>query len=269
VREILPKTETVVEAEHLSFVYRETEIEAIEDMSFRLAPAQFSAIMGPNGSGKSTLLRLMIGLLQPTQGSIRLMGEDPARSPDVVQRLVGYVPQYESINMRLPVRNRDIVGLGVASRTNRRLGASEVQDRAQAALEAVGMASMSDRRYSSLSGGQRQRVLIARALAVDPHVLVLDEPFAAMDLANQRRIAESMQRLVREKGISVITVVHNVNTLVHFIDRVILINRILIAEGHPDEVLRREPLQQAYGATVPIIVCEEGFPHPIMEDSHG
>jgi ABC-type Mn2+/Zn2+ transport system ATPase subunit len=260
---------TIIRADDVSFSYRSPSIHAIESMSFELETGTFTAVMGPNGSGKSTLLRLMLGLLRPDSGQILLMGENPAETPDVVQRLVGYVPQYESINMRLPIHSGDIVGLGIAARTGARLGDRNVRRKAVEALDAVGLSDVAGQQYGSLSGGQRQRVLIARALAVDPQVLVLDEPFSAMDLTSQRTTAELLSTLVNERGLSIITVVHNVNTIVHFIERVLLMNKTLIAEGPPDEVLQRGPLELAYGATVPIIVCEEGFRHPIMEDSHG
>lgn len=256
-----------VSARNVRFMYRDPDIEAIETMSFDIPSGSFTAVMGPNGSGKTTLLRLMIGLLSPTHGTITLMGHDPSRTPDMVQRLVGYVPQFESINVRLPLTGIEIVELGVSARAQGRLGRRDVRERAAQALDSVGLLDIGHHRYGSLSGGQRQRVLIARALAVDPKMVVLDEPFSAMDIANQRQTAELLRRLVQEDGLNVIAVVHNVNALVHFIDHVILLNRELIAVGAPDSVLQTANLQRAYGTSVPIIVCEEGFRHPIMEDS--
>ncbi len=258
-----------VEARDVGFVFHNPPIEALASLTFQLGAGTFTAVMGPNGSGKTTLLRLMMGLIAPSAGRISLMGHDPVAAPDVVQRLVGYVPQYESINSRLPVRSRDIVELGVAARTGGRLSRSDVRSRTVRALDAVGLADIANQRYGSLSGGQRQRVLIARALAVDPDVLILDEPFSAMDIASQQSTAELLHRLVQSEGMTVITVVHNVNAIVHFVDAVLLMNRRVISIGAPNDVLRPEPLQRAFGATVPVIICEEGFSHPLMEDVHG
>jgi len=261
--------EPIVEAHELSYTYPHPTVEALQRVTVAIAPGTFTAIIGPNGSGKTTFLRLMIGLLEPTSGTIQLMGRTPAETPDVVQRHVGYVPQYESINLRLPVRSRDIVEMGIAARAGDSMSGRQIMRRVEQALELVDLARVRDRRYSSLSGGQRQRVLLARALAVDPDILVLDEPFSGMDIVGQRSVAEFLARLVREKGLTVITVAHNVSTLVHFIDNVLLLNGELVAFGPPNEVLKPETLRRGYGAKVPIIVCEEGYPHPIMEDSHG
>jgi len=258
----------IIEAHDLSYAYPHPPVEALRRVSFALQPGTFTVVMGPNGSGKTTLLRLMLGLLRPTSGTVRLMGRSSADEPDVVQQMVGYVPQHDSLNLRLPVRSRDVLELGIAARTGNRLDARQIRRRVDRALGLVNLREASDRRYSSLSGGQRQRVLIARALSVDPHILLLDEPFSAMDLANQRSTVQFLYDLVHGKGLTVVAVVHTINTLVHFLDNLLLLNGELVAFGPPDAVLQPGNLRQAYGADVPVVICDEGYRHPLVEDSH-
>jgi zinc/manganese transport system ATP-binding protein len=262
-------TESVLfQARDLGYTYPRPSVAALENLSCSARSGTITAVMGPNGSGKTTFLRLLMGLLAPTTGTLEFMGYSPSESPEAVRRSVGYVPQHDSINLRLPVGCIEIVALGIASRTGERYGSSRVRKRAREALDVLGIESIAELPYNRLSGGQRQRVLIARALAVDPSVLVLDEPFRAMDMASQQATTEFLGRVVRDREMSVISVVHNVNALVHFIDEILLLNRELVASGHPDEILRPELLRKAYGADVPVAMCEEGHPHPLMEDAH-
>ena len=259
---------SVIEAVNLRYDYRRPPTNALQDVSFAIEKGTFTVIMGPNGSGKSTLLRLIMGLIDPTEGEVRLFGRTVSGDPE--QRIhVGYVPQYGTINDTLPIRSREIVEMGISSREQGRIGPKEARTRAMDALEMMGLEDVSDRRYSALSGGQRQRVLIARALAVHPRLLVLDEPFSAMDMASQDSTAHFLSELVKEKDLTVVFVAHNLNPLVHFIDDILLINQTLVASGPPDEVLKSDILRKAFGASVPIFLCDEGYLHPLIDSAHG
>ena len=261
-------TTTAIETKGVSYTYERPAVEALSNVSFSVPGGTFTVVIGPNGSGKTTLLRLLLGLAEPTAGDVRIMGFSPAQQAEEVRRHIGYVPQHGTINPAVPMRNRDIVELGISARETGRLSSRELRERVDRALEMVDLADLASRNYSAMSGGQRQRVLIARALAVQPRVLILDEPFSAMDLASQDRTARLIRSLVDSENMTVLFVAHNLNPLVHFIDNVILLNRSLLAFGPPDDVLKPDLLREAYGASVPIFICEEGYPHPLVDTAH-
>jgi len=230
---------------------------------------QFVAVIGPNGSGKTTFVKLLLGLLRPTEGEVSLHGHAAHDSRGVIHHCLGYVPQHRAVNRQVPVRVRDVVGMAAYCRYDGQLGGVEIRRRVQRALEMVELADLDGRPFSALSGGQQQRALIARALVVDPIVLVADEPFAAVDARSSQTIIGLLQWLAREKSVTVLTVVHDINPLVHSLDRVLLLNTQMIAFGEPTEVLTSTHLREAYGRAVPILVCDDGFLHPLTEAEHG
>ena len=258
----------VVRAKGLGYTYPSPPVEALRDVTFELPRGSFCAVIGPNGSGKTTLIRLVMGLLRPTAGEVRVMGQEPSVETELIQRLIGYVPQRDALNLNVPLRVRDVVSLAAMTRLALDGRQSQARGRVDAALEMVEMEEMANRPFAALSGGQQQRVLIARAIAVDPYLLVLDEPFNGVDAASQATISRLLNRLCREHQVTVLAVVHNINPLVHYVDHVLLLNTVMVACGDPAEVLTPENLQAAYGTTVPILVCEEGFRHPVMQTSH-
>ena len=180
----------------------------------------FVGIVGPNGGGKTTLLRLVLGLLQPTSGCIRVWGEAPERS----RRRIGYVPQSAKHDPQFPVTALDVVLMG-------RLGAGAVfgpyraceRQEAMAALESVGMADQGRRPFSALSGGQRQRVLVARALATQPDMLLLDEPTASLDAGAEREVYELLSELNRR--LTVVLVTHDLTFVSSAVHSVLCVNR--------------------------------------------
>jgi ABC-type Mn2+/Zn2+ transport system ATPase subunit len=243
--------------------------EVLKDITFKIDEGEFVAVMGPNGSGKTTLLKLILGLLKPKKGKIAVFGVDPSRDKDKIQNFIGFMPQKEHISSKFPILVKDVVLLGrlarkgIVSTIN-----EEDMERAKEALKAVGLEDLWEKRFNELSEGQKQRVLLARALAVEPRILLLDEPFNGVDIPSQNKIIELMEDLTK-KGTTVIMVVHNINPLLHHIHKVILLNRRLIAFGEVSEVLKAEKMIETYGASIPIIVCEEGFAHPLFGDTHG
>jgi manganese/zinc/iron transport system ATP- binding protein len=215
---------------------------ALEDVTWS-APAGLTAIVGPNGAGKSTLLRAALGLIAVQHGTIRTLNEDAAarRSP------VGWLPQRAAVDWSFPASALDIVAMAGARRA-RWFGPLPRAEReaARAALAAVGMAELADRSVGELSGGQQQRVLLARALAQDAALLLMDEPFAAVDAATEAAIVGVLRRLVAE-GRSVIAVHHDLSTVPEYFDHVMLLNRRLIAAGPVGETFTAENLARAYG----------------------
>ncbi len=258
-----------IEGKAILFRYSDPPIEALKDITFRIEQGEFSVVMGPNGSGKSTLLKLMMGLLgEPEKGEIRVMGHLPYREPEAVQRAVGYVPQSESVNYNMPLRVKDVVSMGVRLR-NPGLSHGKLMKRVRKALSLLETEGLIDRPFHALSGGERQRVLIARAVAMDPKILLLDEPFSAMDVHSQEITIDFLSRLSKDYKITVLAVVHNVNPLVHHLNNILLLNHRMIAFGPPNKVLTHEILKEAYGISVPILHCAEGYCHPMLGDAHG
>lgn len=258
----------VITTRSLGYSYSQPATLALADVDLSVQAGQFVAIMGPNGSGKTTLVKLLLGLLKPTEGEALVNGLRPTEARLEVQRSMGYVPQHDAVNAQVPVRVKDVVAMAANCRYQSALSRLEIRRRVQSALEMVELEDLADRPFGTLSGGQQQRALIARALVVDPHIMVADEPFAGVDAASQQNIINLLRWLSHDKHVTILVVVHDVNPLVHFLDSVLLLNTQMVAFGTPDEVLTSSRLKEAYGKAVPIMVCEDGFLHPMTEVTH-
>ena len=240
----------------------------LENVSFEINSGEFVAVMGPNGSGKTTLLKLLLGLLKPKKGIVRILNLDPWENREKIQNYIGFMPQKEHISSNFPILVRDVVMLGRAAKKKFLKLSKEDETKAREALKAVGLEKYWLKRFNELSGGQQQRVLLARALAVEPKILLLDEPFNGVDIPSQDKIIEVMDKLAK-KGVTIVMVVHNINPLLHHVHKIVLLNRKLVAFGSPFEVLTAENLIETYGSSIPIIICEEGYAHPLFGDTHG
>ena len=212
----------------------------LEDVSFTIAEREFAAIIGPNGGGKTTMLKLILGLIEPQTGFVRVFG----RTPVVARRRIGFMPQYPGLDTKFPVTVMDVVllaRLGGGHRIGRYSGA----DRAAAAqaLEDLGLAAMGNRSYSKLSSGQRQRVLIARALASDPEILLLDEPTANLDPFVQDDLYELLHRL--NEKLTVLVVSHDVGFVSKYVEKVVCVNRRVVL--HPASAVKGELVSMLYG----------------------
>lgn len=225
---------------------------ALEKVSFEADGPSFVVVVGPNGSGKTTLLKASLGLVK-AEGDIRILGMDLRRNLMEIRRSVGYVPQMERIDPSFPVTVRDIVMMG---RTARRGAGKPFRDEdveiSRRALESVGLLEKWDEPFSHLSGGQQQRVLIARALASEPRLLLLDEPLTGIDRASQEEIADLLKNAVKS-GIGVVMVTHDVNPVIDMTDYVLLLNRRVIAFGRPAAVIEREKLAETFGGRVEVV----------------
>jgi ABC-type Mn2+/Zn2+ transport system ATPase subunit len=209
-----------------------------------VADGDFLGIVGPNGAGKSTLLKAILGLLTPLAGTVRYGA--PRRS-----LRFGYVPQRETIDTVFPVTALEVVAMGRYPLVGPlgRLGASG-RAACLAALDRVGLGGLAGRRFRDLSGGQQQRVLIARALALEPRVLVLDEPTNGMDLESEHALMELVERLHARGGLTVILVSHLLNVVINYAKSLVLLDRERFLSGPVDEVLSRESLRSLYGTDV-------------------
>lgn len=226
----------VLEAHGVSYAYGGAPgPPAVEAVDLVVAPGEFVALVGPNGSGKSTLLRLLLGLLRPDAGTVRILGEAPTARHD--RWRIGYVPQRRILDLDVPATVAEVVASG---RTARRGWWRPPQraDRAAVdhALEAVALADLGRRPVGRLSGGQQQRVLIARALASEPTLLVLDEPIAGVDTESQRLFRDSLVHLVEHHDSAVLLVSHELGAVAGDLDRVVVMKRRVLFDGTPDEL---------------------------------
>jgi zinc transport system ATP-binding protein len=214
----------------VSFRYHESDPEPVlEDVSLEVGPREFVGLIGPNGGGKSTLLRLLLGLLRPQAGIVRVLGRPPAE----VSRRIGYVPQHAQIDAGVPATVLDVVLTGRLGRSSWgfRYGRADV-DAARTALDRVGVGELAGRRIDELSGGQRQRVLIARAVVDDVAVLLLDEPMAGVDLHMERGILETLRSL--NERLPIVLVSHDVGFVSAHVQRVACLNRRLVVHDVRD-----------------------------------
>jgi zinc/manganese transport system ATP-binding protein len=221
--------------------------------TFTIAPGEFIAIVGPNGAGKSTLLHLLLGFMQPSEGSVRVLGQTPGRS----NRQIGYVPQRRTLDADLPIRGRDLVMLGLdGPRWGFSLpGPARRRQHTQVAeaIASVEATAYANRTIGQLSGGELQRLLLAQALVAQPRLLFLDEPLASLDLRSQVGIVQLTARLARERGLTVLLVTHDINPLLPVVDRVLYIARGQVAIGKPDEIITTERLSHLYEAPVEVV----------------
>lgn len=224
-------TPAVLTAHGVSFAYGGDLV--IESVDLTVAAGEFVALVGPNGSGKSTLLRLLLGLLEPAAGTVEILGERPRALRD--RWRVGYVPQRRILDLDVPATVTEIVASGRTARRGWwRVPSRADRDAVDHALEAVALADLHRRPVTELSGGQQQRVLIARALAAEPSVLVLDEPIAGVDVESQRLFRDSLVHLVEHHQTAVLLVSHELGAVASDLDRVIVLKRRVLFDGPPD-----------------------------------
>lgn len=219
------------------------------DIDFVAPPGKLIGVVGPNGAGKSTLIKAIMGLVPLASGYVRLF-DQPL---DQVRRRVGYVPQRSSVDWDFPASAREVVLMGRYGRLGlfRRPRAADRQA-ADDALRKVGMIEFADRQISQLSGGQQQRVFLARALAQDADLYLMDEPFVGVDAATEGAIVELLREM-REKGRTVVVVHHDLQTAVDYFDWILLLNLRLVAFGHVKDVFTRDLLQKTYGGRLNVL----------------
>lgn len=240
----------LIEIKDISFEYEETK--ALDNISMKVEKGDFLAILGPNGSGKSTLLKIMLGLIKPTKGSIKLFGADSKNFKH--REWIGYVSQKSnSFNSGFPATVEEVVAGGLAKKAGlfRRLPKTVDED-VQEALEAVGMESFLNRSISELSGGQQQRVFIARALVAKPKMLILDEPTVGIDHQNVQAFYDMLAALNREKNITLVMVTHDVDTVTDRISHVACLNQTIHFHGFKEQfqTLSDEERASWYGHSV-------------------
>ncbi len=227
---------------------------ALEAVSFDLPAGSLTGLAGPNGSGKSTLLKAVLGLLKPWRGDIQVFG----RPIDAVRQRVGYAPQAELVDWDFPVTVRDVVMMGRYGRLGplRRPGAGDRGAAAQA-LAQVGLEELAGRQIGELSGGQQRRMLIARALAQEADLLLLDEPMVGLDATTQHALLALFEAL-RSQGKTLLVATHDLSCVAACFDLAVLLNRRLVAFGPPAEVFKPDILNEAFAEHLLLLPAEGG-----------
>ncbi len=227
---------------------------ALHHVSFEIKSPSFMAIIGPNGSGKSTLVKTALGLIKPSRGTIKVMGYDSQKKSGKIRKLVRYVPQRDSIDHTVPVKVKDIVLMGrLLKKLPPRFATSKDIAAAKDALQQVNMEELWERPFPELSGGQRQRVLVARALAGEGSILVLDEPLAGTDVESQDLIVAALGRYHKENDVSIIMITHDLNPIHTLVEDVLLLKNTVIGLGEPCSIMDPELIKKVYGPTARIV----------------
>ena len=235
-------TDPVADIQGVSFRYGRSAV--LDDVSLQIHADDFLAIVGPNGGGKTTLVKIMLGLLTPERGSVRLFGTSPARA----RHRIGYIPQHARFDGDFPVTVEEVALMGRLGHAGlgRRFRQADRQA-AHRAMERVDLLDLAKREVSALSGGERQRMLAARALATEPDMLVMDEPTASVD----SRVEESFYEMLRrfhEQGMPIVLITHDLGFVSAYVNRVACLNQRLVVSA-VDEVCAHD-LEAAYGAPV-------------------
>ena len=221
---------------------------ALRDASFALGPSTICGLVGVNGSGKSTLFKAIMGFLSPAAGQIRIAGVSPREAQK--RNLVAYVPQAEEVDWNFPVLVDDVVMMGRYGHMGfMRIPSASDRRKADEALERVGMTAFRKRQIGELSGGQRKRVFLARALAQEGLIMLLDEPFTGVDVKTETAIVDLLREL-KAQGHLILVSTHNLGSIPDFCDQVVLVLRTVIAAGPTLTTFTQENLERAFGGVL-------------------
>ncbi|MGD9377021.1 MAG: manganese/iron ABC transporter ATP-binding protein [Methyloceanibacter sp.] len=250
--DLLPRTDAQAAApsisvEDLSVTYP-NGFTAVRDASFELGPGTICALVGVNGSGKSTIFKAIMGFVTPSAGEVRLCGLPVDEA--VSQNIVAYVPQSEDVDWNFPVLVDDVVMMGRYGHMNLfRIPSKEDRRKVDEALERVNMTAYRTRQIGELSGGQKKRVFLARALAQEGRIILLDEPFTGIDVTTESAIIDLLREL-RDAGHLILVSTHNLGSVPDFCDQVVLLNRTVLAAGPTAETFTQENLERTFGGVL-------------------
>jgi len=249
-------------------------------VDFNVRAGELVAILGPNGAGKSTLLRVLLGLLAPSHGQVRVLGLPPGGA----RQHIGYLPQRRVFDASTRIRGVDLVRLGLDGdrwglplpawgRWGGGGAARAARLRVAEVIELVGAGGYAKRPIGECSGGEQQRLLIAQALVRRPRLLVLDEPLDGLDIPNQAAVTALVQRICRAEGVAVLLVAHDVNPLLPYLDRILYLAGGRAAGGTSQEVITGPKLSELYGTPIEVLRTSDGrlvvVGHPEGHVAHG
>jgi manganese/iron transport system ATP-binding protein len=237
--------EPILDVQHITVRYNGQV--ALEDITFHLHEGDRIAVVGPNGAGKSTLFKVVAGVLQPSAGEVKIFGSRPRG-----HSCIAYIPQRSQVDWNFPVSVADVVMMGRSAK----LGPfnwphKKDWDFVHHALETVELSDLAARPIGELSGGQQQRMFIARALAQEAELMLMDEPLTGLDTPSQEGLLSLLDRLKRE-NVTVMVATHDLDQAARHFDRIMLLNHRMIAFGNPGEVLHTDHLLQAYGGRLKV-----------------
>jgi iron complex transport system ATP-binding protein len=240
----------VVEAKSVSFNYGSESV--IKNVTLNAFPGEVLVVIGPNGAGKTTLIKLLANIIKPSSGKIEFDGVDlRLMSKDEVTRIVSYSPQDNVIPSILTVY--EVVLLGRIPHLSWRIGKNDLKI-TEGVLKELGLEAYAKKYAGQLSGGERQMILIAQALVREPRLLLLDEPVSNLDIRNQLEILDLIKRITKQRKITTITILHDLNLAVRYADKVAILNDgSIFAYGNPEEVLTPETLSCVYGVEAEVV----------------
>ncbi len=231
---------------------------ALEEINLSIEENDFLGIIGPNGGGKTTLLKVILGLVEPSQGRVSVLGREPQSS----RGLIGYVPQHNLFDREFPISVWEVALMGRNGRTGLlRRYSHEDKAATRSALDTVGMLEHGDRQMGKLSGGEQQRVLIARALTLEPWLLLLDEPTASVDATMQTEFYDLLNAL--KQRMAIVLVSHDISALSVYVDKIACLNRQLFHHGSP--AIEAEVLEATYKCPVQMI-AHGTIPHRVLKE---
>ena len=235
-------------------------VTVLEDITLSVQNRDFLGIIGPNGGGKTTLLKVILGLIKPNRGRVTVLGGPPEEG----RRFIGYVPQLTQFDREFPATALDVVLMGRLGRKGLlRRYTEEDMEIAYKALESVEILDLKDRQVGKLSGGELQRVFLARALAADPKILLLDEPTASIDEPTKTELYELLKGLNRE--ITIILVSHDIGVISSYVDKIACLNRRLFYHGSKE--ITAETIEETYRC--PVELLAHGVPHRVLKKHEG
>ncbi|MCE5315250.1 MAG: metal ABC transporter ATP-binding protein [Armatimonadota bacterium] len=243
---------------------KQNDMVTIDSVTLTINKGNFAAIIGPNGAGKTTLVKVILGLIRPDSGTVKVF-DRPSDELGELRSKIGYVPQIFSIDIKFPVTVFETVLMGTYGKlgVGKRVTSAEREATYQA-MEKVGITDLKDRPIARLSGGQRQRAFIARALANNPDLLVLDEPTTGVDIATTGNLYALLRQL-KSEGVTVLLVSHDVGVVASYIDTLACLNVSLVAHCRPGEVECTDALKSMYGCDVAFLHHGDA-PHIVVEE---
>lgn len=242
------ETKTIISLKGVTVELGERTI--FNDVNFAIEKGEFVAILGPNGAGKTTLFRLLLGLLKPVKGDIRVLGAIPHRGDSNI----GYAPQHRVLEAELALRARDIVGFGLdGNKWGIGFGSQKRDKIIEEALKEVDAYQFADAPVGHLSGGEQQRLLIAQALITNPQILLLDEPLSNLDISHAQEIIVLLTEIAKNRSVTIMLISHDINPLLPAVNRVLYLARGHSAMGTPDEVITSETLSKLYNTKVEVV----------------
>lgn len=241
------ETQPGLDVENITVTYRNGHT-ALRNTSFSIPRGTITALVGVNGSGKSTLFKSIMGFVPLARGEVRILGMDEDQA--LKKNLVAYVPQSEEVDWNFPILVKDIVMMGRYGHMNwLRIPGRDDYEMVATALERVNMSQYSERQIGELSGGQKKRVFLARALAQQGQVILLDEPFTGVDVTTEEQIIKLLRSL-RDEGKVMLVSTHNLGSVPEFCDRAVLVKGTVLASGPTSEVFTQANLEQAFGGVL-------------------